>query len=214
MIKAVIFDMDGTLLNTLYDLYLSTNYALLKFNFKERSIEQVRKFIGDGVRKLIERAVEENADSKTIEECLKVFKEHYSKNMYNNTSIYEGIEEVLKKLKEKNIKTAVVSNKFDGAIKQLSSKYFKNLIDISIGQSDTIAKKPSPESVFEVMKQLNVKKEEVIFIGDSDVDILTAKNAEIKSIGVLWGYRDIEALGGADYIVSKPDEILKIVLGY
>lgn len=213
MIKAVIFDMDGTLLNTLEDLAISTNYALEQFGFPKRTIEEVRNFIGDGVQKLIERSVVQNTDKKTIEECLNIFKKHYCENMYNNTSPFEGIIEILTVLKQKNIKIAVVSNKFDGAIKELCKKYFASFVDIAIGQSDDIPKKPAPDSVLKALNYLNIEKDSVVYVGDSDVDILTAKNAKIKSIGVLWGYRDSSFLKGADYIILKPDEILDIVLG-
>lgn len=213
MIKAVIFDMDGTLLNTLEDLAISTNYALEQSGFPKRTIEEVRNFIGDGVQKLIERSVVQNTDKNTIEECLNIFKKHYCENMHNNTSAFEGIIEILTVLKQKNIKIAIVSNKFDGAIKELCKKYFASLVDIAIGQSDDVPKKPAPDSVLKVLDYLNIEKDNAIYVGDSDVDILTAKNAKIKSVGVLWGYRDISFLKGADYIISKPDEILDIVLG-
>lgn len=211
MIKAVIFDMDGTLLNTLCDLKISTNYALEKLNMPQRTVDEIKNFIGDGVRKLIERAVSKNADEKTINKCLEIFKEHYSKNMYNNTAPFDGIIELLKSLKQMKIKTGVVSNKFDSAIKELTKKYFNNLIDISIGQSEIIPPKPDSKGILKAMEYLNIKKEEVLYIGDSDVDIKTAKNAKVKSIGVLWGYRDESYLKGADYIISNPSEILKII---
>ena len=211
MIKAVIFDMDGTLLNTLCDLKISTKYTLEKLNMPQRTVDEIKNFIGDGVRKLIERAVSKNADEKTINKCLEIFKEHYSKNMYNNTAPFDGIIELLKSLKQMKIKTGVVSNKFDSAIKELTKKYFNNLIDISIGQSEIIPPKPDSKGILKAMEYLNIKQEEVLYIGDSDVDIKTAKNAKVKSIGVLWGYRDESYLKGADYIISNPSEILKII---
>ncbi len=219
MIKALIFDMDGTLLNTLADLAQSTNFALFKSGFEDCSIDEIKGFIGDGVYKLIERALNfknlsknEKIDEEKIKKCIDEFKAHYSKNMYNSTAPYAGIVELLEKLKKKNIKTAVVSNKFDSAIKQLCEKYFNNLIDIAIGQSDKVPPKPAPIGVFEAIKQLGVEKSEVLFVGDSDVDVKTAKNAKIKSAGVLWGYRDDKNLAGADYIIKKPDEILEILI--
>jgi len=211
MIKNVIFDMDGTLLNTLEDLQISTNFALEKFNFPERSLEEVRNFVGNGVKKLIERAVPKNCDTKTTEKCLEIFKKHYSENMYNHTKPYDGILDVLSNFHKKGIKIAVVSNKFDSAVKELCKKYFDGLIDSAIGQSDNIPKKPAPDGVFKAMKELGADKFSTIYAGDSDVDVQTAKNSGLKCIGVLWGFRDKEYLKGADFIISSPVELEKII---
>ena len=154
MIKAVIFDLDGTLLNTLEDLMQSTNFALKKFGYPQKSIEQIRRFVGNGVKKLIERAIPDGINNENFEECLEVFKQNYSENMYNNTAPYNGILEILSELKQKGFKTAVVSNKFDSAVKELCVKYFDGLVDVAIGQSDTIPKKPSPDSVFKAINEL------------------------------------------------------------
>lgn len=209
MIKTVIFDLDGTLLNTLEDLKESTNYALLQFGYPERSLEQVRNFVGNGVKKLIERAVP--SECKNIDECLNVFKQHYSRNMYNHTAPYNGILDVLTQLKSDGIKTGVVSNKFDSAVKELCRKYFGDLIDSPAGQSDYISKKPSPKGVFKVMEELGAEKNSTVYIGDSDVDIQTAKNAGLASIGVTWGFRDKKNLEGADFIIDSPHDIIKVI---
>jgi len=207
MIDAVIFDMDGTLLDTLEDLKESTNFVLAKFGFPVRTKEEIRQFVGDGVRLLFERAVPSNTNSEIVKECIDVFKKTYSKNMFNHTVPYNGILKILKELKLNEVKIGILSNKFDNAVKKMSKKYFDNLIDISIGQSDKIPKKPSPDGVLKIMKELKVKN--AIFVGDSDVDILTAHNANIPCIGVSWGYRD--NLQGADYIINSPEEIMQIV---
>lgn len=210
MTDAVIFDLDGTLLNTLEDLKESTNYALLQFAFPIRTLEEVRTFVGNGVRKLIERAVPKNCDTETVEKCLSIFKEHYAKNMYNHTAPYNGILEMLENLHKNNFKIGVVSNKFDAAVKELCKKYFSDLIDIAIGQFDNVPPKPSPEGVLKAMRELDCKN--AIYVGDSDVDILTAKNANLPCIGVSWGFRDKETLQDADFIVDNPQSIIKYVL--
>lgn len=209
MIKAVVFDLDGTLLNTLDDLKESTNFALRKFNYPERTLEEVRCFVGNGVRKLIERAVPE--DCKNIDECLEVFKNNYSENMYNHTQAYNGILKILEELHKDKVKIGVVSNKFDSAVKELCKKYFGDLVDTAIGQNDDVPKKPAPDGVLKAMKILGSDKNSTIYAGDSDVDVQTAKNAGLKCIGVSWGFRTEDYLKGADFIVDSPDEILKIV---
>ena len=213
--KIFIFDMDGTLLNTLEDLMISTNYALSQFDYPTHTIEEIRFFVGNGVAKLIERAIPDGLNNLNYEKCLEIFKKHYAKNMYNHTSAYIGIPELLKNLKDKGIKTAVVSNKFDLAVKELSNKYFGDLIDIAIGENEQagIKKKPAPDTVFEVLNLMNLKSEDAIYIGDSDVDIMTAKNSSMPCISVTWGFRDREFLikNDATIIVDKPEEILKYV---
>ena len=209
MIKAVIFDLDGTLLNTLEDLKESTNFALRTFNYPERTLEEVRCFVGNGVRKLIERAVPE--DCKNIDECLEIFKKNYSENMCNYTQAYNGILKILEELHKDKVKIGVVSNKFDTAVKGLCKKYFDDLVDIAIGQNDDIPKKPAPDSVLKAMKILNSDKNSTLYAGDSDVDVQTARNAGLRCIGVTWGFRTRDYLKGADFIVDNPDEIVKIV---
>ena len=215
MIYCVIFDLDGTLLNTLDDLCDSTNYALKQFGYQERTLEEVRGFVGNGVKKLIERAIPDGMNNPDFENCLSVFKEHYAQNMYNKTAPYDGILELLKELRLKGIHTGVVSNKFDSAVKQLCQKYFGDLIQVAIGENEDagVRKKPAPDSVFRAMEELKVSIENVIYAGDSETDVQTAKNAEIDCIGCSWGFRskDILKHEGAKYIIDSPQEILKIV---
>ena len=215
MIHCVIFDLDGTLLNTLDDLCDSTNYALKQFGYPERTLDEVRHFVGNGVKKLIERAIPDGINNPDFEECLRVFKEHYAANMYNKTAPYDGILELLKELRLKGIHTGVVSNKFDSAVKQLCKKFFGDLVQVAIGENEEkgVRKKPAPDSVFKAMNELKVSIEEVIYAGDSETDVQTAKNAEIDCIGCAWGFRskDILKHEGAKYIIDSPQEILKIV---
>lgn len=209
MIKTVIFDLDGTLLNTLEDLKEATNFALSQFNYPKRSLEEVRCFVGNGVRKLIERAVPK--DCENIEECLTVFKKNYSEIMCNHTTPYNGILKILSDLKSEGVKIGVVSNKFDSAVKELCQKYFGNLVDVAIGQADDVPKKPAPDGVFKAMKELNADKISTIYIGDSEVDVETAKNAKLPCIGVTWGFRDKKNLEGADFIADCPNDINIII---
>lgn len=211
MKKAVIFDLDGTLLNTLDDLADSTNYALSKFGYPTRTIEEVRQFVGNGVAKLIERAIPEGKNNPNFEKCLAIFKENYAQNMYNKTAPYNGIIEMLSNLKSKGIKIAVVSNKFDLAVKELCKKYFEEFIDFAAGENEAqgIRKKPAPDSVISVLNEFNFASEDAVYVGDSDVDIMTAKNSKMPCISVTWGFRDEKFLleNGATILINAPSEI-------
>ncbi|MCR4926132.1 MAG: HAD family hydrolase [Clostridiales bacterium] len=214
--NTVIFDLDGTLLNTLEDLNDSVNFSLRAGGFKENRIEQTRRYVGNGVKLLIKRSLPENSDEKTVEKHLALFKEYYERNMQNKTKAYNGIEEELKFLKENGVKLAVVSNKFDLAVKDLCADYFNNLIDIAIGEDEKngVRKKPAPDSVLKAIETLGSERAKAIYVGDSDVDVQTAHNASIKCIGVLWGFRDRQTLekAGADFIISEPREIREILM--
>ena len=211
MKKAVIFDLDGTLLNTLDDLADSTNYALSRFGYPTRTIEEVRKFVGNGVAKLIERAIPEGKNNPNFEKCLAIFKENYAQNMYNKTAPYNGIIEMLSNLKSKGIKIAVVSNKFDLAVKELCKKYFEGFIDFAAGENEAqgIKKKPAPDTVISVLNEFNFASEDAVYVGDSDVDIMTAKNSKMPCISVTWGFRDEKFLleNGATILINAPSEI-------
>lgn len=215
MIKLLIFDLDGTLLNTLEDLTDSTNYALGYFNYPQKTIEQVRNFVGNGVAKLIERAIPKGKDNENFDECLKIFKQNYAQNMNNKTAPYEGILELLKTLKSKNYKIAVVSNKFDEAVKELCKRYFTDLIDMAIGENEKmgIRKKPAPDTINQVLKVFNITNTGAIYIGDSEVDIMSAKNSKMPCISVTWGFKDREFLikNNAEIIVNSPEEIISTV---
>lgn len=211
MKKAVIFDLDGTLLNTLDDLADSTNYALSKFGYPTRTIDEVRQFVGNGVAKLIERAIPEGKNNPNFEKCLAIFKENYAQNMYNKTAPYNGIIEMLSNLKSKGIKIAVVSNKFDLAVKELCKKYFEGFIDFAAGENEAqgIKKKPAPDTVISVLNEFNFAPEDAVYVGDSDVDIMTAKNSKMPCISVTWGFRDKKFLleNGATILINAPSEI-------
>ncbi len=212
-IQTVIFDLDGTLLFTLEDLTDSVNFAMRKFGFKEYSVDEVREAIGNGVRLLMKRITPQDISEEVFEECLNVFKQHYSENMYNKTKAYDGVIPMLEKLRADGYKIAVLSNKFDSAVKELSEKYFGDLVDLAVGQKEGVDEKPSPLGVYEIAKELNTPVEECIFVGDSEVDIQTANNAGIDCISVVWGYKDLNFLyeNGASKLVYIPEDILELL---
>ena len=206
-----IFDLDGTLLDTLEDLTVAVNYTLEKYGFPLRTNAEVRAFVGNGVMKLMERAIGDCAVD--VEQPLATFKKYYAENCTRYTKPYDGIMPLLQVMKEKGIKTAVVSNKADFAVKILAKEYFGDLIGISVGENEEkgVRKKPAPDSVLTVMEQLNAIPEETVYVGDSEVDIFTAKNAGVDCISVDWGFKDREFLveNGGDCILSTPMEIAK-----
>jgi phosphoglycolate phosphatase len=208
--NTIIFDMDGTLLNTLEDLTDSVNYALQICGYTERTLDEIRCFVGNGVRVLINQAVPARTSEEDVVNCLTIYRKHYSENMQHKTRPYDGINELLKSLKEKDIKLAIVSNKYDSAVKALCKDYFQDYIQIAIGESPEIAKKPAPDSVFTALEQLGAVKEKALYVGDSEVDVQTARNAGLACIGVTWGFRDREVLAaeGADIIIDRPQELL------
>lgn len=213
--KLAIFDLDGTILNTLADLADSTNYALQKNGLPGRSVEQVRLFVGNGIRKLIERAVPEGSDEALIQRVHEDFTEHYKVHCADKTRPYEGIMELLRALRAAGLKTAVVSNKADYGVQALCEDYFPGLFDFAVGERTGIRRKPNPDSVLEVLKKLSATQAEAIYIGDSDVDIETAKNAGLACISVTWGFRDREFLQrhGAVTFAERPEDVYKEICG-
>lgn len=209
----IIFDMDGTILNTLEDLKNSLNYVLQQAGYQTRTLEEVRTFVGNGIRKTIERALPSDIEEEKIDELFSLFMDYYAIHNTDNTKPYNGVIDLLKELKHLGYKTAVVSNKQDSAVKSLCKKFFNGLFDVEIGEKENIAKKPDPDEVNEVLKILNIDRTKSIYIGDSEVDIQTAQNSKMKSIIVDWGFRDRKFLyeHGAEVIVSNPSEILDII---
>lgn len=212
--KLAVFDMDGTILNTLEDLADSTNYALKANGFPERTIDEVRRFVGNGIRLLIERAVPTDTDKELTDKVFDTFKKYYKTHCAVKTRPYDGIKDVLLELRKAGCLTAVVSNKADFAVQDLCKDYFDNLFDFAIGEREGIKKKPAPDSVFEVLSKLNVEKADAVYIGDSDVDFATSVNAGMDVIMVGWGFRDAEFLRekGVKRIIKQPSEILDIIL--
>ncbi len=214
MYKLAVFDMDGTILDTLEDLKDSTNFALEKCGYPTRSYDEVRRFVGNGIRKLIERAVPEGLTVEQIDRVHEVFTEHYKVHCADKTKAYDGIKPLLEKLRASGVKTAVVSNKADYGVQELCKEYFDGLFDYAVGEREGIRRKPAPDAVNEALRVLGIDKSEAVYIGDSDVDFETAKNAELPCISVLWGFRDEEFLRekGATLFVRDPAEIYDIVM--
>ena len=206
---AAVFDLDGTLLNTLDDLADSTNYALSCYGYPRRTLEEVRRFVGNGVAKLIARAMPDGATEEETARCLAVFRAHYLTNMRNKTGPYPGILSLLDRLNEAGIPVAVVSNKFDDAVKSLCHHYFGGRVPVAIGESATVRKKPAPDSALAALDALHIPADRAVYIGDSDVDIQTAKAAGMDCISVTWGFRDADFLlaNGAQRLVDTPEDL-------
>lgn len=213
MIKAIIFDLDGTLLDTLEDLADSVNAVLESYGCPQRTIEEIRMFVGNGIRNLMKLAVEGGEDHPQFESIFNAFKKYYAKNSRNKTKPYEGIMMMLHSLQKMGMKMAIVSNKADFAVKELNTYYFKEYMTTAIGEREGIRRKPAPDTVFEAMKELHVTADEVVFVGDSEVDADTAQNAGLPCIGVLWGFRDEQILKehGVKHFAKTPMDIVKIV---
>lgn len=213
----VIFDLDGTLLNTLLDLTDSVNYALSLHNLPVRTVEDVRTFVGNGVGQLVHRAVPDGTSEALESSCLADFRAHYLLNMEHKTAPYPGILDLLDALGNAGLSLAVVSNKFDGAVKGLCQTYFGTRIPVaaSIGESQGVLRKPAPDTVFRALSELGVSPNGAVYVGDSDVDIQTAHNAGLPCISVSWGFRSRAFLAahGASTIVDTPAALHKLLLG-
>lgn len=211
MYNTFIFDLDGTLLNTLDDLAASVNYALRTHGMPERTLDEVRSFVGNGVRLLMERAIPEGADNPRFEDTFATFRAYYMEHSLDKTRPYEGIPEMIHTLKQRGCRLAVVSNKFYAATQELIRHFFPE-ITVAIGEheSEGIRKKPAPDTVFEALRQLGVGKEKAVYVGDSDVDLQTAHNSGLPCISVLWGFRNRDFLlaHGATTFISRPEELL------
>ena len=212
--QTAVFDLDGTLLDTLEDLYLATNHALTLHGLPLRSRDEVRMFVGNGVEMLIRRAVPAGTDEETTLAVLADFKSTYAAICEDHTRPYDGILDMLTALREKDIRVAVVSNKFDAATKQLCEKYFGDLVEVAIGERAGVRKKPAPDTVHEALRELGVTAEGAVYIGDSDVDIQTARNCEMPCISVTWGLRDKVFLlqSGAEILVDIPERLLGVII--
>ncbi len=213
--KLAIFDLDGTILDTLEDLTDSTNHILSSNGYPTHSIDEVRSYVGNGIYMLIKRAAPNDTEEKEIQRLFEQFVSYYKDHCAIKTKAYEGIKELLVALKEKGIKRAVVSNKGDFAVRILIDDYFPSLFEISVGEKQGVRKKPYPDSVNEVLRELSVTKEEAVYIGDSEVDIQTAKNAGLACISVSYGFRSKEFLkeNGASLIVEDVKGLYKELLG-
>ena len=212
MYNTYIFDLDGTLLDTLTDLAASCNYALRAHGMPEHSIDDVRRFVGNGVRKLMERAIPDGETNPDFEATFATFREHYMQHSLDTTKPYPGIEDVLTELKARGCRLAVVSNKMMAATVELCKHFFPDTIEVAIGEKETeeIRKKPAPDTVFAALKRLGVSGDNAVYVGDSDVDLATARNSNLPCISVLWGFRDRDFLldHGATTLITSPKELL------
>ena len=204
-----IFDLDGTLLDTLADLATSTNYALQQSGMPQRSIDEVRQFVGNGVRNLMRRAVPQGEENPLFEQAFAVFQQHYLEHGLDTTRPYPGIMQLLQTLKEHGKNVAVVSNKFQTATAQLCSHFFGSLVDVAIGERENVRRKPAPDTVLTALSEMKAEAQGAVYIGDSDVDIATARNCSLPCISVLWGFRDRGFLlkAGAETFVETPGQI-------
>ncbi len=213
-IKAVLFDLDGTLTNTLDDLAASTNYALERFGYPTHEIAKYRYFVGNGARKLVERALPEAArTSENIDRLLDAFLEHYSVHSLDTTAPYDGVMELIDELRRREMSLGIVTNKPDAAAQEIVADFFGDRFDFILGQRDGIPTKPAPDMPLYVMRQLGLSPEECLFVGDSGVDILTGAACGAYPVGVLWGFRDEAELreNGAEQVISHPRELLEVI---
>ena len=212
MYNTYIFDLDGTLLDTLTDLAASCNYALRTHGMPEHSIDDVRRFVGNGVRKLMERAVPDGEVNPDFEATFATFREYYMQHSLDTTKPYPGIEDALTELKACGGRLAVVSNKMMAATVELCRHFFPDTIEVAIGENEAegIRKKPAPDTVFAALKRLGVSGDNAVYVGDSDVDLATSRNSNLTCISVLWGFRDRDFLldHGATTLITSPKELL------
>lgn len=212
--QTAIFDLDGTLLDTLEDLYRAVNHALHSHGLPLRTRDEIKSFVGNGVELLVRRSLPEGYAEETAASVLSAFKTTYAAICRDNTRPYDGILPLLSTLRERGIRIAVVSNKFDTATKALCAEYFGELVDVAIGERAGVRKKPAPDTVFEALTALGVTADRAVYIGDSEVDIETAKNCDMDCISVTWGFKDTDFLlaNGAKTLAHTPDQLLDLLL--
>jgi len=211
--KAILFDLDGTLLDTLDDLAAAVNVALTARGYPERSRAEVRRFVGNGVRRLMELAVPEGVSGAEFESCFEEMRAYYADHSAIATAPYAGVLEMLAELKVRGTPMALVSNKPDGPVADLAEQYFPGMFSVTVGDSPSRARKPAPDMPLYALERLGVSREEAIYIGDSEVDIQTARNAGLPVVSVTWGFRDREELEklSPDYLVDTPEELLSLL---
>ena len=218
MKTTLIFDLDGTLMNTLDDLHDSVSYALREAGLQPNAKQDTRRFLGNGIRNLVNRSVEQTcpaADEALKNQVFSTFRSYYVAHSMEKTAPYEGVEKMLRECKKRGFLTAIVSNKLDPAVKDLHAAFFADMVDVAIGESPAVKRKPAPNMVYEAIRQLSslqnrlIQPSECIYIGDSEVDLQTAKNAGLPCISVSWGFREKNFLieQGAQVIIDRPEEI-------
>lgn len=213
MINTVVFDMDGTVLNTLDDLTDAVNYVFSKFDLPPRSQEEYRKFFGNGIGYAMKCAAPEGTPDSLFDKMIPVFREYYDKHCLDKTRPYDGILELMKALKDKGYKMAIVSNKIDSAVKELNERFFSEYVTVAIGEKAGIKRKPAADTVLAALDELGSSRDEAIYVGDSEVDLQTARNSGLSCIAVLWGFRDKDLLieNGAMTFAEKPMDVARIL---
>lgn len=211
--KAVIFDLDGTLLNTLEDLTDAVNHVMRQFNYPEHTIEEIRSFVGNGIKLLIERSLPYGKDNPEFDKVFSEFKSYYTSHCQIKTRPYDGIMELISSLKEQGYKLAIVSNKNQSAVTELNNIYFSNYISTAIGEKEGVRKKPAPDTVIKALSELGISSDDAVYVGDSDVDRETAKNSDMDCISVTWGFRERKLLESLKpyAIIDKPAELFNYV---
>ena len=210
---AIIFDLDGTLLDTWRDLRVSVYYALTLHGYPERTLEEIRTFVGNGVRNLMTKALPGGVENPKFEQIFSDFKAHYAVHFRDLTCPYDGIMGLTDELSRRGVRMAIVSNKSDAEVKKLNELFFGGKFDSAIGERPGVARKPAPDSVLATLETLGIAKERAVYVGDSEVDIRTARNANLDCIAVTWGFRTREELieAGATVLIDKPLDILDLL---
>lgn len=212
-ITTILFDMDGTLLDSIEDIADSLNKTLIQFHFPTRTLTEITSFVGNGAKMLVEKSLPPSTPEVAIQEVLLAYQKNYLTNLQNKTKPYAGIMDLLEGLSQKGYKLGIISNKPDPGVKSLAETYFDTHIQTAIGESATTKRKPAPDGIYKALEELDSSKEEAIYVGDSEVDILTAKNAGIPCIGVTWGFRTRETLlqAGATLLIDSPKEFIPLL---
>lgn len=211
-INTVVWDMDGTILDTLEDLKDSVNYAVTSYGFSPYNMNEIRAMLGNGIKVLMELAVPDGYNNPQFDACFALFKEYYQQHMNDKTKPYAKIADVMQQLQAEGWKQAIVSNKIDAAVKKLAKVYYP-FVDTALGEKEGLARKPQPDMVWAALAELGVSQDNAVYIGDSEVDLATAKNSNLKCISVSWGFRDKQMLksAGADIIIDTPEQIIPIL---
>lgn len=214
MLNTVVFDLDGTLLDTLGDLAGSVNYALRKHGLRECSLQEVRSFLGNGIVRLMQNAVKNAVEGVAFEEVFQTFRSHYLEHCLDTTQPYPGILPMMEKLRESGVKIAIVSNKLHPAVQELNRRFFADLVTSAVGESETVRRKPHPDGVLKALAELGSRPEEAVYVGDSEVDWETARQAGLRCVLVLWGFRDedfLRGLPGVQAYLKSPDDLLRVI---
>ncbi len=214
-IRAVIFDLDGTLLNTLDDLAGAVNHALALHGYPTRTLDEVRRFVGNGIANLIHRALPDGVDAQTEAAVLADFRTYYAAHDLDATAPYAGVDEMLAALHDAGIPMAVVSNKIESAVEDLRRHFFADTIALAVGDHPSRPRKPAPDGTYAALARLGVAAEDAVFVGDSEVDVDTARNAGVRLLAVTWGFRDVDILRahGATQFADTPAAATRYLLG-